>query len=35
MFVFNDTWKVYIKEFDKWPKGKNRMGTWILVFLYY
>jgi hypothetical protein len=31
MFVFNDDWKLYIKEFDKWPKAKNKKGTWILL----
>lgn len=33
LFIFNDTWKVYVKEFDEWPKTKNRRGGWIVVFI--
>jgi len=31
-FIFEreDKWKNYVKEFDKWPKGKNRMGFWVV-----
>lgn len=33
-FIFHhrDQWKDIVKEFDKLPKGKNRLGGW-LVFL--
>jgi hypothetical protein len=32
-FVFwkDDQWKNYVKEFDRWPKEKNRKGVWIVV----
>ncbi|MFA6249142.1 MAG: hypothetical protein WC615_19525 [Mucilaginibacter sp.] len=32
-FVFDreNKWKGYVNEFDKWPKGKNRAGGWVVV----
>ena len=29
-FIFEkeDKWKSYVKEFNKWPKEKNRLGFW-------
>lgn len=32
-FVFDKDkrWKAYVKEFDKWPQKKNRIGLWIVV----
>jgi hypothetical protein len=30
-FVKDDSWKDYVKEFDEWPKEKNRKGTWVVV----
>lgn len=30
-FIKDDTWKDYVLEFDKWPKEKNRKGTWIVA----
>ena len=27
VFEHRDRWKEYIKEFDKWPKRKNKIGT--------
>ena len=31
LFIFNEKWKGYIKEFDRWPKRKNKAGTLIVV----
>lgn len=30
-FLNNDNWKSYIDKFDKLPKKKNLIGTWIAV----
>lgn len=30
-FLSNDKWKPYAAEFDQWPKGKNRIGTLIVL----
>jgi hypothetical protein len=30
-FLINDKWKVYVNEFDQWPKSKNLIGTWVVV----
>jgi hypothetical protein len=30
-FVNNDKWKEYVKEFDKLPRYKNIIGTWIVI----
>jgi hypothetical protein len=30
-FYFSDKWKGYVKEFDKWPKEKNKKGRWIVL----
>jgi hypothetical protein len=32
-FIFekDDQWKNYIREFDNWPKKKNRTGRWIVI----
>jgi len=32
-FVNNDKWKEYVKEFDKLPRYKNILGTWIVVII--
>ena len=32
-FVNNDKWKEYIKEFDKIPRYKNIIGTWIVIMI--
>ena len=26
-------WKIYVNEFDKLPKRKNIIGTWLVVFI--
>ena len=26
-------WKNYVHEFNKWPKGKNRIGAWIVALI--
>ena len=34
VFEHGERWKEYIKEFDKWPKNKNKIGSimvWMLV----
>lgn len=31
MFDINDNWKSYVKEFDQWPKHKNKIGSWIVL----
>lgn len=31
LFVHTDVWKDYVKEFDKLPKKKNRIGSWIVL----
>lgn len=31
MFVHTPKWKEYNREFDQWPKRKNRIGTWIVL----
>ena len=33
MFISNDKWKDYIQEFDKWPKYKNIIGSFITVII--
>jgi len=36
VFNHNDTWKIIVKEFDKWPKKKNFIGgiiAWSVMFL--
>jgi len=30
-FLINDKWKHYIKEFDKLPRNKNIIGTWVVI----
>lgn len=30
-FIISSKWKHYIIEFDKWPKSKNLVGTWIVM----
>lgn len=30
-FVHTDVWKEYVKEFDRLPKKKNRIGSWIVL----
>ncbi len=30
-FIINDSWKHYIKEFDKLPRYKNIIGTWVVL----
>lgn len=30
LFVHTDKWKDYVKEFDRLPKKKNRLGSWIV-----
>ncbi len=30
-FIINDNWKHYIKEFDKLPRHKNLIGTWVVL----
>jgi hypothetical protein len=32
-FIHNDKWKKYFKEFDKLPRYKNIIGTWIVIIL--
>lgn len=35
VFAHQERWKTYVKEFDSWPKKKNRTGTmiaWVIVF---
>jgi len=27
----NSMWKTYVKEFEKWPKSKNRIVAWIVI----
>jgi hypothetical protein len=29
-FIHTDVWKDYVIEFDKMPKKKNRIGSWIV-----
>lgn len=34
VFEFQDRWKEYVKEFDGWPRNKNKIGTiitWLIV----
>lgn len=31
LFSRNDKWKDYINKFDKWPKAKNELGTWLIL----
>ena len=33
LFIANDNWKHYIKEFDKLPKRKNIIGTWAVILI--
>lgn len=30
LFVHRDTWKDYVKEFDRLPKRSNQIGSWIV-----
>lgn len=30
-FLNNDKWKVYVNEFNQWPKERNLIGTWIVA----
>ena len=30
VFDYNDRWKRYVSEFNKWPRNKNRIGTFIV-----
>lgn len=30
-FINNENWKTYVDQFDKLPKRKNLIGTWIVV----
>ncbi len=30
-FVHTDIWKKYVKEFDRLPKHKNKLGNWIVL----
>lgn len=32
-FIMNDKWKHYIKEFDKLPRYKNIIGTWVVILI--
>lgn len=32
-FIINDNWKHYIKEFDKLPRYKNIIGTWVVIII--
>ena len=32
-FIMNDNWKHYIKEFDKLPRYKNIIGTWVVIII--
>ena len=37
-FIFHhkDQWKVYVREFDKWPRKKNTIGgiiVWAIIFI--
>ena len=32
-FIKDDRWKNYFKEFDQWPKEKNKIGSWIVFFI--
>ena len=32
-FLINDKWKHYIKEFDKLPRYKNIIGTWVVIII--
>jgi hypothetical protein len=32
-FVNNDKWKEYVKEFDKLPRYKNIIGTWVVLMI--
>ena len=29
-FIHSDRWKDYVKDFDKLPKNKNKIGSWIV-----
>ncbi len=30
-FINDNTWKKYVKEFDRLPKKKNLIGTWLII----
>lgn len=30
-FINNDKWKTYARKFDKFPKNKDVIGTWIVI----
>lgn len=32
-FIIDDKWKHYIKEFDKLPRYKNIIGTWVVILI--
>ena len=32
-FVIKDNWKHYIKDFDKLPRYKNIIGTWVVILI--
>lgn len=32
-FIMNDNWKHYFKEFDKLPRYKNIIGTWVVILI--
>jgi amino acid transporter len=33
LFIFKDKWKHYFKEFDKLPRYKNIIGTWVVILI--
>ena len=32
-FIIKDDWKHYIKEFEKLPRYKNIIGTWVMIII--
>lgn len=33
IFTMNDKWKSYVKKFDKLPRYKNIIGTWVVILI--
>lgn len=33
VFMINDNWKHYVMEFDKLPRYKNIIGTWVVILI--
>lgn len=33
LFIFKEEWKHYFKEFDKLPRYKNIIGTWVVILI--